>query len=354
MSSTKIVTIDPLHPEEKYLQEAAEILAAGGLVIIPTETVYGIAANMLNKRALERLYEIKKRPKDKPFSLHIDKKRKIEDFARAIPVYAYKLIDKFWPGPLTIILKSSKGQGSVGLRMPDSEIALKIIAQAGVPVVCPSANISGKPAPTNFQQAVKDFKDLVDFAIDAGSTRLHIESSVVDLTVEPLRILREGAIKKEDIEAVVKKKVVLFICTGNSCRSVMAKGLLEKKLKEKGRCDVEVLSAGLMLLAGLGVTEETKELLQKEGIDVSSHLSQRATKEMIKKSDIILVMEKMHEERILELAPEAKNRLFLLKEFAKIGDNNLDIADPIGKSMQFYAQTFAIIKEAIERISNII
>jgi protein-tyrosine phosphatase len=109
------------------------------------------------------------------------------------------------------------------------------------------------------------------------------------------------------------------------------------------------------MLGGLTATEEVKELLAREGIDVSAHRSQRVTPDMIKKSDIILVMEKMHEKRILELVLEAKNRLFLLKEFAKINNNNeLDIADPIGRSYEFYAQTFGIIKEAIERISNLI
>ena len=354
MISTKIVKIDPRDPKPAYIREAADLLRRGGLVIIPTETVYGIAANMLDKNTLDRLYEIKQRPRNKLFSLHIDAKNKVEDFAVDIPVSAYKLMDKFWPGPLTLILKSSTA-GSIGIRMPDDEIALKVIEGASVPVVCPSANISGKPAPINFQDAIGDLDGLVDLAIDAGNTKLGSESSIVDLTVEPLKILREGALKKEDIEQALKKKIVLFICTGNSCRSVMAKGLLEKKLRELGRDEVEVLSAGIMMMGGLGATAETRELLEAEGIDVSGHLSQRVTKEMVNKSDIILVMEKLQENRILEFAPQAKNRLFLLKEFAKIsGNNNLDVADPIGKSREFYSQTFATIKEAIERISSII
>src|SRR3989338_10069815 len=143
MTSTKIVKTGAANPDQNFISEAASVLKGGGLVIIPTETVYGIAANMLNRKALERLYEIKQRPKDKPFSVHIEEKLKIEEFARSIPIAAYKLMDKFWPGPLTLILRS-KDAGKVGLRMPDNEIALRIIALSGVPVICPSANVSGK------------------------------------------------------------------------------------------------------------------------------------------------------------------------------------------------------------------
>jgi len=360
MSSTKIVKLDPISPQHDYLKEAANVLSNGGLVIIPTETVYGIAASLLNKKTLDRLYEIKKRPKDKPFSLHIVEKNEVEELAKDIPVCAYKLMDRFWPGPLTLILKAKdttslgKQYPTIGLRMPDNKIATSVIGLAGVPVVCPSANISGNPAAVNFQDAIKDLNGLVDFAIDAGATDLKMESSVVDLTVLPPEVLREAAIKREEILNIIKKKTVLFVCTGNSCRSVMAKALLEKKLKEKNRNDVEVLSAGIMMLGGLSATEETKEVLRNEGIDVSGHRSQRITRDIIKKSDIILIMDKLHEARVLEIVPEVRNRLFLLKEFARISGNNLDIVDPIGKPLEFYEKTFDIIKEAVARASNII
>jgi len=349
----KTIKIDPQNPKQEDIEEAALALRGGKLVIIPTDTVYGIAVDSTNQEALKKLSGIKSRPKDKPFALLISDKNKVEELAVDIPIAAYKLMDKFWPGPLTLILKG-KNSATVGLRMPDNQAALKIITQAGAPLACPSANPAGKPAPKDFQEAVNGLEGQVDLAIDAGDCKMGIESSVVNLAGASLEILREGALKKDQIEQTAKKKSVLFVCTGNTCRSVIAKGLLEKKLKESGKSDIEVLSAGIMMFEGMFASEGARLVLAKEGIDVALHRSRSITLQMLRKSDIILVMEKLQESRVLEMAPDVKNRLFLLKEFAKIEDTSLDIEDPIGRDEGFYESIFSVIKEAVERVVDII
>lgn len=197
-----VIKIDPVNPAKEIIASAAKIIRGGGLVVFPTETVYGIAANFLDEKAVNRLYEVKSRPKTKPFTVHISDLKTIKDMACAIDAASEKLIAKFWPGPLTIILNSCDGR-KIGFRMPANRVAFELIRASGVPIVAPSANLSGHSAPVTAQDAMIDLEDKVDMIIDSGRTEVGFESTVVDMTVSPFNVIRTGAVKEEDLSKAI-------------------------------------------------------------------------------------------------------------------------------------------------------
>ena len=191
---------------------AAEIIKQGGLVAVPTETVYGLAANGLDESAVKRLYEVKGRPEQKPISLLVSGMEQAEELCRDIPDEAYKLAKAFFPGPLTMILKKSAavpgivtaGGDTVGIRCPRQPLTLEIIKLAGVPLATPSANISGMPSPKDFDRVLGYFNGKIECAVDGGVCDLGIESTIVDLTVKPFVILRAGGLTPEEIKGALE------------------------------------------------------------------------------------------------------------------------------------------------------
>lgn len=200
MPPTKVLKIERDTPDESAIQFAAALLKDGGLVAFPTETVYGIGANFLNKETIKKLYEVKKRPHNKPFTIHIASVEAIKKMNCEISPVAERLIKKFWPGPLTIILKC--GDNKLGFRMPKNTVAKRLISKSGVPVVAPSANISGEEPATEAGEILKKFDGKIDLILDNGKTEFGRESTVVDTTVSPYKILREGAISKDNVERI--------------------------------------------------------------------------------------------------------------------------------------------------------
>ena len=199
------------------IAEAAEILANGGLVAFPTETVYGLGANALDPEAVSQIYKAKGRPSDNPLIVHIARASDIGQLTPMLMPKIVQLIDNFWPGPLTIVLKkkpsvpdiTTGGLDTVAIRMPDDPVALELIKRAGCPVAAPSANISGRPSLTRPEHVIEDLDGKVDAILIGNDCRVGIESTVLDMTGDMPTILRPGIVTAEDIEAVLGTKVAM-------------------------------------------------------------------------------------------------------------------------------------------------
>jgi len=322
----KVLKIDPKQPEEEKIKESASLLKKGGVLVFPTDTVYGIGTFYKNEKGLKRIFNLKKRAEIKPIAILIDNSENALKMVEVSKEIEEKM-KNVWPGAVTFLLKAKiplcsylLNAGNVGLRVPDYPLLLKLLKISG-PLAATSANISGQPANSEVKTIDKAILEGVDLVIDVGETSGK-ESSVWDFTGEPAKLVRGN---------------ILFVCTGNSCRSPMAAGLLKKILEDKENKNIRVDSAGFLFPQG-GATKEAIAVMQNEGINLSSHKSKLAKPTLIKNSDLILVMEKTHKERILEMVPQAAEKIFVL-----------EIPDPIGKPLSFYEETLKEIKQKIEK-----
>lgn len=356
MPKTEVVKVNPANPEPENIKKAAGILKKGGIAAFSTETVYGVGAILSNKAALDKLHEIKNRPKKKPFTVAISNLAQLDKLGCEVSSYGRRLINRFWPGPLTLILWTHD-EKKVGVRIPDDAVALALLKEIGSPLALPSANISGNPDPVTAQDVLKDLDGKIEIVLDSGKTRIGTSSTVLNLTVSPYSVLRKGAIGEEEIKKV-PEKFILFVCTGNSCRSVMAEGFLRQLLKEKSKNGIEVASAGVAGFSGYPPTDETILVMKEEGIDVKDSRSTPLTQDLVNRVDLILAMQNIHVEDILNKAPQAKNKVYLLREFTK--DNslktglNLEIPDPISQPMPVYKRVSEVIKRNVKKLAEMI
>jgi L-threonylcarbamoyladenylate synthase len=203
---TSIISIDPDSFNDNSLDAAARAIVSGGIVAFPTETVYGIGCSAESGRAVEKLFELKKRDRSKPLTICLDSVERLWQYKPLLNETAELIINNFLPGPLTVIL-SCENDRILGFRIPDFRLLQRLIRLAGVPVYATSANISGDKEPTTAKEVVEAFSEGIDVLIDAGAARLGTPSTVLDLTGEKIKLVREGSLPVEDIEKLIGKKL---------------------------------------------------------------------------------------------------------------------------------------------------
>ena len=243
---TKIMTPD----DPSVVSQASAYLTSGELVALPTETVYGLGANGLDPDAVAKIFITKGRPQDNPLILHIAEPSQMEMICRDIPKSAYALAEKFWPGPLTMVLPAkdivpkctTAGLPTVAVRCPDCAITRDIIRQAGVPVAAPSANISGKPSTTTAEHVYHDHNGKIPLIVDGGPCRVGVESTIIDLTENPPRLLRPGGITPEQLAEVLGEITVDKAVTAQIDKDEVVKAPGMKYKHYAPQCQVLIVS----------------------------------------------------------------------------------------------------------------
>jgi L-threonylcarbamoyladenylate synthase len=208
---TEVIQLARERPDREAIERAAAIIRGGGLVAFPTETVYGLGADAMNESAVQRIFKAKGRPSDNPLIVHVAGREMLDMVARDVGETAEKLIEKFWPGPLTLVLMRkpevapsvSAGLPTIAVRMPRNQIALALIRAARTSLAAPSANLSGRPSPTSAKHVLDDLGGRIDLVLDGGTTNIGIESTVLDVTRDPPIILRPGWVTQKMLSDVI-------------------------------------------------------------------------------------------------------------------------------------------------------
>lgn len=285
---TRVLKIVDLQQDENSILEASELIKSGEVVAFPTETVYGLGANALDPRAVEKIFRAKGRPGDNPLIVHVSKTQDVDKLVKELPPKARALMETFWPGPLTIVFKKSSvipsevtaGLNTVAIRMPNHPVALRLIDYSGLPIAAPSANRSGHISPTTARHVLEDMDGIIPLILDGGKCRVGLESTVLDMTSEIPVILRPGGVTLEMLEGIlgevrVDLSVLKPVANGQKARSpgmkyvhyapraqvLIVRGRLDSIVKKINELVKEYSASGMKV--GVLATQETRESYHK-------------------------------------------------------------------------------------------
>lgn len=353
------------------VHRAVQTLAEGGLVVFPTETVYGVGASARCANGIQRIYEAKGRNHTAPLALAIKSAEEALDYAPQMGQIAERLARRCWPGPITLVVDESKENslveqlpdsvrqavapnGAIGLRVPAHETVLAILQMLAGPIALTSANRSGEPAAVTAEQAVESLGDRVALVLDSGACHYGQPSTVVRATADSFSCLREGVVSQSALDRL-SSMIILLVCTGNTCRSPMAEVIMRRLAAEKLGCTTEqldqrgvlVASAGIAAAPGSGPTAEAVAVMKEKSLCLADHVSQPLTEKLVRHADVILTMTGGHRQAILRRWPDAAPRTHTLRPDGR------DVGDPIGSPVAVYRDCAEQIECALkERINE--
>jgi tRNA threonylcarbamoyl adenosine modification protein (Sua5/YciO/YrdC/YwlC family) len=360
-----IIDVQNTEDWRDVIHRAVQTLAEGGLVAFPTETVYGVAASALDEKAVGRLVAAKSRTISKPLTLAIKSADEALDYAPDLCPLAQRLARRCWPGPITLVVDDShpdslvrrlppkvrqavSPENAIGLRVPGHRAILDVMRMLAGPLALSSANRTGQPEAVTAAEVVDALGEQLDLILDDGRCRFGQPSSVIRVQGNRYELLREGVVPRQTVQRLANF-LVLFVCTGNTCRSPMAasfcRHLMAKRLDCPGEAleerGVVVLSAGIAAMMGGRATPEAVEAMQAWSLDLTGHETQPLTEPLVRHADVIFTMTRSHREAILAQWPSAAGRTLVL-----CGDGS-DVADPIGGTPDRYRRCAEQLHEEI-------